>query len=230
MIWVMSDIHGDYEHYMEMLEKIELGDDDKLYILGDILDRGEGGFELLFDIMERDNVFLIKGNHELFYEMFYEHKLSSKTWIQYGGVFSVSSLAELSDEQKEKAYEYIKGLPHYIELDIEGTSWFLTHAGPMAYPLVMEDNVIRLKETIEQQVKLNEFNALCHIELHIGNLPYPFDKRLVVGHFPTINYCYDVPTIIEKNGFIDIDTGNGYRARKGKLTCMCLDDGRVYTI
>ena len=38
--YVISDIHGNYNAYMDMLKKIQFDDDDILYILGDILDRG----------------------------------------------------------------------------------------------------------------------------------------------------------------------------------------------
>ena len=34
----MSDLHGMYDEYLKMLEKIGFGEDDTLYILGDIID------------------------------------------------------------------------------------------------------------------------------------------------------------------------------------------------
>ena len=39
--YVISDIHGEYEKFMELLEEIELEENDTLYVLGDVLDRGE---------------------------------------------------------------------------------------------------------------------------------------------------------------------------------------------
>ncbi len=36
----MSDLHGNYKAYKDMLEKIEFSNADTLFILGDILDRG----------------------------------------------------------------------------------------------------------------------------------------------------------------------------------------------
>ena len=36
--YVISDIHGEYERFMELLEEIELKDTDTLYVLGDVLD------------------------------------------------------------------------------------------------------------------------------------------------------------------------------------------------
>lgn len=40
MTYVISDIHGCYEKYRTMLEAIEFTEDDTLYVLGDVLDRG----------------------------------------------------------------------------------------------------------------------------------------------------------------------------------------------
>ena len=41
MHYVMSDLHGEYEKYLEMLKKIKFTDDDVLYVLGDVVDRGK---------------------------------------------------------------------------------------------------------------------------------------------------------------------------------------------
>lgn len=40
MHYVVSDIHGYYDRYLKLLEVINFTDDDTLYILGDIVDRG----------------------------------------------------------------------------------------------------------------------------------------------------------------------------------------------
>ena len=39
MTYCISDIHGEYGRYLEMLEKINFSDEDKLYVLGDVIDR-----------------------------------------------------------------------------------------------------------------------------------------------------------------------------------------------
>ncbi|MBP1550564.1 MAG: metallophosphoesterase, partial [Oscillospiraceae bacterium] len=49
----MSDLHGQYKKYISMLDKIGFCDDDTLYVLGDIVDRGSGVVELLRDMMSR---------------------------------------------------------------------------------------------------------------------------------------------------------------------------------
>ena len=64
MIYVMSDIHGEYRKYIQMLEQIAFTKEDTLYVLGDVVDRGEYGLKILRDMMLRSNVIPILGNHE----------------------------------------------------------------------------------------------------------------------------------------------------------------------
>ena len=49
--YVISDIHGEYDKFVELLDKIKLQDTDTLYILGDILDRGPHPIKTLLKIM-----------------------------------------------------------------------------------------------------------------------------------------------------------------------------------
>jgi serine/threonine protein phosphatase 1 len=64
MIYVTSDIHGCYEKYTRLMECLNLKEDDRLYILGDIVDRGGGGIEVIKDVMNRKNVVCLRGNHD----------------------------------------------------------------------------------------------------------------------------------------------------------------------
>ena len=60
---MISDIHGNYNAYMDMLKKIQFDDDDIFYILGDILDRGPNPIQIILDVMKRPNVEVLAGNH-----------------------------------------------------------------------------------------------------------------------------------------------------------------------
>lgn len=51
MVYVMSDIHGCYDKYIRLLHQIELGKNDTLYVIGDIVDRGNDGIKILWDMM-----------------------------------------------------------------------------------------------------------------------------------------------------------------------------------
>lgn len=62
--YVISDIHGQYDMFMELLDKIKLKGNDTLYVLGDILDRGPHPIKTLMKLMEMPNAICLVGNHE----------------------------------------------------------------------------------------------------------------------------------------------------------------------
>ncbi len=64
--YVMSDIHGCFEEFNHMLNKIHFSENDKLYLAGDYVDRGKDSMEML-KWLEKcpSNVLPIKGNHDI---------------------------------------------------------------------------------------------------------------------------------------------------------------------
>ena len=63
--YVISDIHGEYDKFMDLLQKTGLREEDTLYILGDVVDRGPHPVRTLLKLMEMPNVVPLVGNHEL---------------------------------------------------------------------------------------------------------------------------------------------------------------------
>ena len=68
--YVISDIHGMYGSYHEAMKR--LTPKDHLYILGDVLDRGNGGIKIIKDIIKRQSIpannpqiTFLMGNHEM---------------------------------------------------------------------------------------------------------------------------------------------------------------------
>lgn len=63
--YVISDIHGCYNEFLSMLEKIRFSDTDHLILAGDCIDKGTQSYEMLtwMDHCPR-NVLLVRGNHE----------------------------------------------------------------------------------------------------------------------------------------------------------------------
>ena len=64
MVYAVSDIHGCYDKYIDLLNKINFSPDDTLYVLGDVIDRGPDGFKIMLDMAQRPNVVNLLGNHE----------------------------------------------------------------------------------------------------------------------------------------------------------------------
>ena len=72
MIYLISDVHGRYEEFVRLLRKVRFRKTDQLYVLGDVIDRGENNLKMLDFCRLEENVTLLKGNHELFMQRYLE--------------------------------------------------------------------------------------------------------------------------------------------------------------
>ena len=104
MIYVMSDIHGMYDKYIEMMDLIDLKETDTLYILGDIIDRGVNSMKILQDMMKRSNVFGIFGNHELMMADCF-NIITQEITNEFLDSFDEEKLMKLSDWMNNGAFQ-----------------------------------------------------------------------------------------------------------------------------
>lgn len=223
MIYAMSDLHGCYDLYIKMLEKINFSDEDTLYILGDIVDRGPDGIKIYQDMMKRKNVIPLLGNHDytalrMFKKIYNREEfdyldLGYKMWMMIGGEPTNNAFLKLSEQEQLEIINYINDFLIFIEINIDGDTFFLSHSVPT-------------KEQI-----LNEDELEC--EDFIAGAPeydkkYFEDKYIVTGHTPTIfiGPKYDGKIYI-KNNHIAIDCGAVFGRILG---CICLNDFKEYYV
>ena len=223
MVYAMSDLHGCYDLYIKMLEKIKFSDEDTLYILGDIVDRGPDGIKIYKDMMKRKNVIPLLGNHDYtalrMFKMIYNREgfnyldLGYKMWMMIGGEPTNNAFLELSEQEQLEIINYINDFLIFIEINIDGDTFFLSHSVPT-------------KEQI-----LNEDELEC--EDFIAGAPeydkkYFEDRYIVTGHTPTIfiGPKYDGKIYI-KNNHIAIDCGTVFGRSLG---CICLNDFKEYYV
>ena len=65
MTYVMSDIHGEYELFMRLLDKINYSDSDELIVCGDIIDKADNPVKLAKTVFAMPNAYCIMGNHDI---------------------------------------------------------------------------------------------------------------------------------------------------------------------
>ena len=63
-LYLMSDIHGYFIPFLQILEKIRFEDADRMVILGDLVAKGPDSLGLLRFVMEHKNILALRGNHE----------------------------------------------------------------------------------------------------------------------------------------------------------------------
>ena len=62
--YAVSDLHGQYNIFSKLLEKVHFSNEDQLYMLGDAIDRGPDGIRILQHVMNAPNMHFLLGNHE----------------------------------------------------------------------------------------------------------------------------------------------------------------------
>ena len=71
MVYCISDIHGYYDLFCRLLDKIGFSSKDKLYVLGDFVDKGPDSIRLAKLLFSMPNVYCIAGNHEYDFLKYY---------------------------------------------------------------------------------------------------------------------------------------------------------------
>lgn len=229
MNYVMSDIHGAYDSFLKMLKKISFSEEDILYIIGDIPSRGEQTFELLDFVMDKPNIVHIKGNHELFLQLYLENNVRMQTlYGLFGGAKVIRDIEKMSGEQRERYRDYLKKLPLYKEIRVNDKEYVLTHSGYMAdeEPIMKTDKTVDIVASIIRWGSSNEYEYLISNDLHYipASIKFPF---MIVGHYPTENLGSKGIYIGKR--YINID--NGVNVTKGrKLACLRLEDQKEYYV
>ena len=108
--YVLSDIHGNFEIFKRMLDKIQFNSHDQLYILGDICDRGPCSLDIYFYIQKFDNITLLKGNHEYMMQEALKEAIDHddfdfpscefKLWSQNGGEKTIENIRQYLRKKK----------------------------------------------------------------------------------------------------------------------------------
>lgn len=234
MTYVMSDLHGMYNSYIAMLELIKFNSEDKLYILGDICDRGKESARIYLDIMVRSNVFCIKGNHE---QMLLEALPLSFEWLQVmadqnalcedselwylnGGRKTKRSFYKCNKSDISRIYRFIKQLPLHRRISLNGKCYTLVHAGGYSRKGCHK---LRNFSPMELLWDSPDFDSVFG------------DKEkdvLIVGHMPTVNFNGKRKSKIYcgAGNIIDVDCGAVYTREGGRLGCLCLETMKEYYV
>lgn len=229
--YVISDIHGEYEKFMELIDRIRLEETDTLYILGDVLDRGPRPISVIRKLMEMPNVVPIVGNHE-FMAMtclsFLCQEITEKTieeiepgiaeelsdWMLNGGMTTVDGFHRLDNGMRRKVMDYIGDFLTYAELTVNGKEYLLVHGGLGNFSPERDLDDYALDELVWERPDYE--------------VQYFKDKYIVTGHTPT-QYIPGNPRpgfIFRRNHHIAIDCGACHPG--GRLAAICLDTGEEF--
>lgn len=227
-IVVISDVHGHKKHLVGLLEEVGLQADDILIILGDFINRGKNSletYEYIRKLSERENTYILKGNHEYFIhtfikdeekigrlhdflkEGFYETIIESALNHTDHDIHTISTEELLTYFEDHDSMTYLESLPVYLEAD----GHIFVHGG---YDESFVDE--------GKFLKYDNYNELSGVH----------ELKVVVGHWPTSNLRYhelsNRPFYNDEKNIIFIDGGLGVKAT-GELNALIITkkNGRV---
>lgn len=233
MIYAISDLHGlELEKLKELLKKANFGDNDWLFVLGDVIDRqNDGGVEILKWLLEQPNAELILGNHEAMLlscdfifeeitdksiEQFDEEKMGLlSNYMLNGGEVTLKALRELKNHDPETLgyiIECLRDAPLYETVSVGGNDFLLCHSGIDNFSPDKELCSYTADEFIWASPKITD--------------RYFDDVITVFGHTPTMCFGDEYNgKILKTDTWIDIDIGIPYGNTPALLR---LDDLKEY--
>jgi serine/threonine protein phosphatase 1 len=219
----MSDLHGCYNEFIKMLELIKFSKEDKLYILGDVIDRGKDSIKLLRYIMSQNNIELLIGNHcdMMIKSLVKKDSGYYNCWMNNGGNSTLKQFDELCLNNQNEILTYLQNRPLYEILD----KFILVHAG--IDPSFHNVNVAEFMKLQDEETLLWVKDEFINCDLSKNDL---FKEYTVIfGHSPTYPMQNIKPmTIWHSIGKIGIDCGVCFSG--GQLGCLRLDDMKEFYV
>lgn len=215
--YVIGDIHGCLQTFVALLDKLSLTSNDQLFLLGDYIDRGKHGKEVIDLIMELSavglNVFALRGNHEQDLLNYANEEFRFLEWHCKKN----NLLGMLQNEKlKPKYVDFLNSLPFFYTTQ----GFILVHASI----------------NYEHKSPLLDIESMLWSRKHSPHPKAPNAPRIVHGH--TLCYISDLQyNIAVRNQIINIDTGAYFRkkhktqniAKLGFLTAFNLDTWQIVT-
>ena len=227
MTYVISNIHGEFAKFKEMLEKIEFSDDDILYVLGDIVDFGDESMELVCDLSVRTNVYPVMGEHDAMAQKMLsgfdsmlksggspdpEYIAEMQEWLKKGGGKTLEGFRALDEDMREGVLDYLADMTLYEEVSAGGKKYLLLHAGIADF---------------DESTPLDDYQPEDFISEAIDPDRKYFDGvTIVAGHTPT--YMIEGATkgkIYRTDSAILVDCGAAFGETLG---CVRLEDGKEF--
>ena len=146
MTYVISDLHGCHpDKVTGLFDRASFSASDDLFILGDVIDRGDYGIDLLKMIMKESNMYMILGNHEAMMSAcsFIIGEITDESvnglergglstyynWLYNGGQPTVDALSALPQHEREAVFDFVFDLPLYECATVGERDFIFTHSG-----------------------------------------------------------------------------------------------------
>ena len=194
-VWCFTDLHGNYNIWKQIENYIDSHEDiTKVYCLGDCIDRGKNGYQILKEVMKHDKITYMLGNHEEFFLQnvpnFIKNNYSEyDLWCEYnGGEPTWEAVQKDTISNVCEVMHYLKCccITHVIYKRKDGKKVYLSHSGYNPH-VSDEDFKIRGKRVSDRYIWDRDHIYTPYTEEAWANYKGDFDWRnayIVHGHTP----------------------------------------------
>ena len=254
--YVLSDVHGHLTPLRRALDAASPAEQDRLFVLGDMVDRGPDPVGVLREVRSLPNCVVLMGNHE---QMMLDCLVGSDSdlawfnWSVNGGGVTAHGLSVLPEDEVEDLVGWVYELPLSARCCVGDRDYLLAHAGirpgAVETPASWDDDAldaVLAAQTDEDLLWIREefWGAPTGLVDAQGEGPV-----VVAGHTPTIvveslaDRC-DRPSVSEDGcqmlrlgacpetgGVADRlarDCGAGSVPGSGRVLVLRLDDGEEF--
>ena len=130
--YVFSDVHGHFGTLDRLLERVSPSSDDRIFMLGDMIDRGPDPISVVRCCHDLPNTTVLMGNHEDLMLSYYADPDSSMAQINWeinGAWPTQEGLAKLPVDERVELARWLFTLPLYAQTEVGGRRYLLVHAG-----------------------------------------------------------------------------------------------------
>jgi len=215
MVAVVGDIHGCYNTFIGLLEKIKNSYPSiEIYCVGDLIDRGKFGYEVIHYV-QNTNIKFTPGNHDyMFYHFFKDpESIFARTWVFNGNELTLESYNNHENAIFEHI-DFIQKQPLFYNLE----DCFISHAGVSEkyFRTIQKDGSVDFDE-LEREIyadKISDKGVLWNRAplLNIGKLQ-------VFGHTKHQKIIFNEDTFS-----VNIDTGAAYG---NKLSALVIHNNEI---
>jgi len=216
---VFGDIHGGLKALLQLLEKAELKENDRLIFLGDYVDGWSESAQViafLMDLSQKQECVFIRGNHDVWCHEWLKKDIVNSIWFMHGGKSTIESYQNFDASEKEKHLEFFENMQDFF---VDEHNNLFIHAG---FSSMHGPEKEHYASNFSWDRTLWEMALTMDQRITKESLSYP--KRLLlyneiyIGHTPTLHYKIEIP--MQGCNVWNIDTGAGFY---GKLSCIDIE-------
>lgn len=221
---VFGDIHGGLKALLQLLDRIDYSENDRLIFLGDYVDgwsQSAQVIDFLIDLPQKQECIFIRGNHDAWCHEWLQNDVVNEIWFMHGGKSTIESYQDIDLPRKQKHLDFFKNMKDYF---VDENNNLFIHAGfssmhgpekehyqtNFSWDRTLWEMALTMDKRIQKDSNLYPKRLLLFNEIYIG-------------HTPTLHYDVEVP--MQGCNVWNVDTGAGFY---GKLTCINIETNEFW--